>query len=170
MGVGTNCLKVKPSPQIQADKRAHDKGVRDSIFATLLTRQLTTFEVAERIGRAYTTTVQTINGANTCPRTRRKIENFLRQPFWSCATDFAERLDVLDFYGVDLEVLTMLELREQCLQHGLLGTRTTNMPRGYFLDLLMIHYHGARAVPPQDNASQTNETIETRPEAATQRA
>lgn len=62
----------------------------------------------------------------------------------------------MDFFGADVEALPLGELIELCRKHQLLGRRSTGYPRGYFLDLLMIHYAAANSdalpsSPPNEN-------------------
>jgi hypothetical protein len=127
--------------------------IRAAIRIALMQRGMDVRQLAEAIGSGYANTAMAIAGANTSPRTRRRIENFLRQSLWCSAADFAERLALIDYFGADVEVLCIPELRELCLKYALLGPRTTNLPRGYFLDQLMIHYHAARSASPQNSAS-----------------
>lgn len=87
-------------------------------------------------------------GYNRADRSRRKIEAAFGQALWCTAVEFAERLPKIRFFGCDIEALTVPELVAKCRELGVMRVQSPNLPRSYYLDLLLLHYAGRRLPKP----------------------
>ncbi len=119
------------------------------IRTELIMRRMQQRELGAKLGWAVAYTYQVITGRSTCPRSRRKLEAYLRIPVWCPREEWAERLARIDFFGgIDIATLSVPKLVALCDARGLLGNRRTHLPRDYFLNLLEIHFAEKHQTPP----------------------
>lgn len=127
-------------------KYTDDARVGRAVRHAIKQRGFTPVAFATSVGLTLSNFDAVACGFSPSQRARRKIEAALRQAFWSTAQDFAERLPLIDLFGCDIGALTVPELAALCRKRGVRLVSSSNLPRDYYLDVLLIH--AAAQMPP----------------------
>jgi hypothetical protein len=102
-------------------------------------------QLAEAIGLSAVSVQAVLWGQEGSSKGRRRIEAFLRQPFWTPAAVFAERLPMIEFFGADIETMNPAEL--QALWRKVTSRRQVRRNKALLLALLRDEFTAAKAAP-----------------------
>lgn len=138
----------KLRPKASFSKYTEDANVGRVVRRVMKQRGFTPVGFATSVGLTLSNLDAVLCGYSPSRRARRKIEAALRQSFWSNANDFAERLPLIDLFGCDIGELTVPELAALCRKRGVRRVNSSNLPRDYYLDVLLIHAAQTMAPPP----------------------
>ena len=121
-------------PSLVAARAAKDELAR---------REMSKQALADGIGMTLHSVECILCGSDASRRCQRRIEAFLRQSFWTSPEVFAERLPMIDHFGIDIDTMTGAELQE--LWRKVTGKRQVRRKRALLLALLREHFTAATA-------------------------